>query len=170
MARGNLLASLALVAHTTAVTLHKSQLNGRMWRPKMNSHFVRRSEAQAQPKSPCELVWSKGVFLCAPLIRDCPYSFIGSCGTHPYPTTLRERGSWTIHISARAEPRRSGERWGGSTNVCFGCSNSVPLCPFHQADQELLWGSSGLQNKGKKEGFTDLRIYGFEGEPGGRRA
>ena len=35
---------------------------------------------------------------------------------------------------------------------------SVPLCPFHQADQELLWGSSGLQNKGKREGFTDLRI------------
>ena len=37
---------------------------------------------------------------------------------------------------------------------------SVPLCvPFIRADQELLWGSSGLQ---KRENENVLRIYGFE--------
>ena len=35
----------------------------------------------------------------------------------------------------------------------------VSLClPLIRADQGLLWGSSGLQNRGERERFTDLRI------------
>ena len=100
--------------------------------------------------------------------QGLPFSFIGNCGTHPYPTPLSEKGAPGQFTQVPGQPQGSGERRGGSTNnVCqLGALRVSPLCPFHQADQELLWGSSGLQNKGKREG---LRIYGFEGEPGGRR-
>ena len=66
-------------------------------RPPMNSHSSSEAE-QAQPE-----------YLC---LRECscPYSFIATCGTHPYPTPLRERGFWTLHTRARAA---AGERRGG---------------------------------------------------------
>ena len=79
---------------------------------------------------------------------------------HIHTPPLSEKGAPGQSTQVPGQPHggRGSEGVGLPIMSVLGRSKTVPLCPFHQADQELLWGSSRLQNKGKREGFTDLRI------------
>ena len=75
----------------------------------------------------------------------------------------------TGHKDSPAD-RRTRQRFGDLTSpslfasclwVSCGSGLRVSLCaPLIRADQGLLWGSSGLENKGKQGRCTDVRFLG----------
>ena len=89
---------------------------------------------------------------------------------HIHTPPLHEKGVGafrTLHTSPGQYARAATGEWKGwsTNNVCMGGLRVSHCVPFIWAAQGLLWGSPGLQNRGEQD---LLRIYGFEGEPGGR--
>ena len=75
---------------------------------------------------------------------------------------LLEKGA-SGHSTHKCPGSRGGAEGWSINHACLGDLRVSHCVPFIRADQELLWGSSGLQNRGEREGFTDLRGNREEG-------
>ena len=108
-------------------------------------------------------------FCVLPLHAGCHHS-VSMCSSAPLalvphiPTPpLHDRGSY--RHSTQALTATSGWRLGGAEArgvvnqyVCLGDLRVSQCVPLTRADQGLLWGSSGLQNRRERDFPTDLRI------------
>ena len=66
-------------------------------------------------------------------------------------------------VESKRRRRRPGGGLGLSTNTVTSVLGDLRVShcvPFIRADQGTLWGSSGLQNKGKQGRCTDVRFLG----------
>ena len=73
---------------------------------------------------------------------------------------LHDSGSYEHSTQALTATWVAPRRSRGVVNqyVCLGDLRVSQCVPLIRADQGLLWGISGLQNRGERERFTDLRI------------
>ena len=118
------------------------------------------------------------IYLCG--LRDCQHVFLQPVAALPsslalvahIPTPLvhyvgayrhstQAPGVWRRPLTGWPRARRRQQRGPGQLICPCGSSKSVPHCvSLIRADQGLLWGSPGLENKGKQGRCTDVRFLG----------
>ena len=162
--RGYAPASLALVSHSHDIllhdwgiqTIHKCQL-----RPMLTA--TAGAPAQGSEAEQGQRLWvNLNLCLCHKVFISSRVALSASLTlvAHIHTPPLHEKGgSGTLHTSP-GQPtggHRGAKGW-STNNVCIGDLRVSHCVPFIWADQGLLWGSSGLQNRGERERFTDLRI------------